>query len=1237
MRKKKKNLLIFVSAMAVVLGTNGIVAGADSKTLSEVNRSFVKVGESIDENANSISADSITDMIDSNYVYLSDISYDEDKSFVAGGHSIHLDQNENNEMITLKINDKNTSFIKGMCAWATSEIIYDLGGSDYDYFTSYLGVDISEQNTYFNTGVKFYVYTSDDGVNWDEKFQSETLYGWSEAQFAKVDIKDAKYLKLTADDNSDSWWSSWYDEAVYANAKLIKDDYTEDTSTVDFIKTVDEYDEIIKENYGQEISGDYELNLLQREFVSNAGYETLQALAKYKNEYKDTINWLMSDKETLRLYLVGGKPEGSYLNSIKVLADLYNAHKDDLANENVTEYGTKYCDLYRTMILALSLTESGNVYFWLDGTQKSDANTRYEIYKNLHLHEGQESELIENRIFESLTVEEMRWVMNTIIDDEEIVWLNDYVRNEGKGAISPYNYIRYTSGYNYELDKYYSEENYNEWDEKYHLSEYNITYKKGNPKQWIVFEEGSVCGGLSKTGSSIWGTYKGLPNTCVSQPAHCAYVYYTQDSDGNGIWNLGNDVSGWGKSGRTEHLNIRTMNDWGNGSYTSGWNANYILLAQAAQNEYEVYEKAEEIMMLAKVYNNDSEKREEIYRQVIDEEEINFDAWLGLIKLYESDENKTQEDYYKLAEAIAETYKYYPNPMYDLLNLIKPHLTSVEYDAMFTLLQTRTLTTAANATNNDSIQATAVRQVANNLLGNVDTTIATFSFDGENAGCILISDRYNGTDVAWEYSFDGGNTWKLTEEHSVKLTDEELAEITSENDIKIHIMGVDYSDENIFTIDIKESAGLPTNIYANDLENKLIGVTDTVEWKYEENEKWTSYSEAEPDLTGNKTLIVRAGATGIYLPESTSTTYQFTQDNFTDAQKYISLNRLSIYSVSSEQSGNGDYAKNAIDGNINTLWHTAYNGSDTDRTIIIKVDEPVYLSAFEYVPRQIGTNGRTRKATLYVSMDGEEWTEVASVTDWANSAEWKTIELQESIKAQYIKFVTTQNWGDGRSFASAAMINLYEEIIKEPESTTEEETTTTPESTTEEETTTAPESTTEIETTTAPESTTKTETITEPEITTKLEENITESEIQTTTENTIKHTESETGIKETTTDTTKKNDTELTNSTTTSNVEETGNNMVVPKAKIKSVKTGKKKVSIKIKKIAFVKGYKVQFSTNKKFKGKKTKYTTKTKVILKKLKSNKTYYFRIKAYVIGNDNKKVYSKKWSKVVKKIVK
>lgn len=1084
-----------------------------------------------------------------NYTYLSDISYDKDKSFAASGHSIHIDENDSNQMLTLKVNGKSQSYIKGLCAWATSEIVYDLKDYDYDYFTADLGVDISEQSNYFNTGVRFYIYTSDDGESWTEKYKSDTLYGWSEADAVKIDIKNAKYLKLTADDNSANWWAAWYDEAVYANAKLIKEDYKEDTSDIAVIKTVDTYDKELKQNNLQEITGDYELTLLQREFVKNVGYETLQALAKYSDEYKDTISWLMNDKETLRLYLAGGKPEGSYLNSVKVLTRLYTTYKEDLSNDKTTSYGTKYSDLYRKMILSLSLTASGKNYFFFDGTQVSDPVTRYQIYKDLHMHKGQDQELIQNQVFESLTVEEMRFVMNTIIDDEEIVWLNNYVRNDKNGATSPYSYIKYTGGYDYTKDQYYSEENYDKWDEKYHLSQYNIPYQKGHPKLWIMFEEGAVCGGLSKTGSCIWGTYKGLPNTCISQPAHCAFIYYTQDSNGNGIWNLGNNVSGWGKSGKTEHLNTRMMNDWGSGSYVSGYCANYILLAQAAQNEYDSYEKAEEILMLADIYKDDNEKLESIYRKALKTEKLNFDAWLGLVNLYEKDDQKTEEEYYALAKEIAETYTYYPHPMYDLLNLIKPHLTSTTYSTSFALLQSNTLKTAAKATDKESIQASAVREVANQLLGNVDTEIASFSFDGDHAGEIILSSRYDDTDVAWDYSLDGGTTWKEeTEKHSVKLTEKEIASITSKNDIKVHIIGADYSDDNVYTIDIQDSKGLPTGLYVNDLENQLIGNTTGLEWKYTEEDTWASYTEEQPDLSGDKTLIVRAAATGIYQADTKTTTYQFTKDGTDAVQKYISIKHLSIEKASSEQSNKGDYAQNAIDGNINTLWHTVYDGSDQEKSITIKLDEPVYLSAFEYVPRQIGVNGRTRDGILYVSSNGEDWTEAASVTEWANNTQWKKITLQESVKIQYVKFVTTKNWGNG-NYASAAMINLYEDETTKV-------------------TTTANKKTTERKTT-------------------------------------------------------------YTNKPTQITIKAPG------RATIKTIKKGKRKAQLKWKKVSKAKGYMIQYSTSKKFKRSQTKkkYTTKTSLTVKKLKSKKTYYFRIKAYTKGAANKKVYSKNWSKVKK----
>ena len=137
------------------------------------------------------------------YVYLSNISYLNEKSFAQSGYSILLDKNKDGDFITLNVNGKKMPFLKGICAWATSEIVYDLREYDYDYFTSYIGVDASEQSDYFNTGAKFYIYTSNDGDYWEERCKSDILYGWSESPFIKINIKDANYLKLVADENQE--------------------------------------------------------------------------------------------------------------------------------------------------------------------------------------------------------------------------------------------------------------------------------------------------------------------------------------------------------------------------------------------------------------------------------------------------------------------------------------------------------------------------------------------------------------------------------------------------------------------------------------------------------------------------------------------------------------------------------------------------------------------------------------------------------------------------------------------------------------------------------------------------------------------------------------------------------------------------------------------------------------------------------------------------------------------------
>ncbi len=946
------------------------------------------------------------------FVYLSDIPYMNEKTSVKDGYYLHLDKNNSSGLISVLINNEKKSFIKGISAWATSTIVYDLQDYDYDYFTAYLGVDSKETSNYYNSGVKFTIATSSDGINWQDAFVTNTLKGVDNAVFAKVNIQNIRYLKLYAYENGNSWYSHWYDDAVYANAKLIKEDYEENDLVVPFIKTLDEYDEIIK-------GSDYEslanknLLLFQREFVKRVGYDVLQSLANYKEEYLNILKWLMEDEELLNQYLLGGEPDGNYVSSLKVLNELYQNYAQDLQGENK--------ELYEKMMISLSLTHSANVGLWVSGVSDdindpngSKATSRYEIFKKLYLEDS-----LDKDIFTNLSVEEMRFVMNNIIDDEEIIWLNHYSKE--KNSTNPYSYITYRFGYNYPDPKYYDYTNYRLWSDKYHLEDYNITYKKGYPKLWIVFEEGSVCGGLSKTGSNIWGSY-GVPSSVVSQPGHAAYIYMSYNQQHQKIWNLANDVSGWGQSGKTEKLSVRMPNGWGSGSYAGAYPASYILLAQSALNDYDSYVKAENILLKADVYKDDFQQLETIYEDSIKIQAINFDAWLGLVNLYVKMQ-KSDEQYLRLAQRIVDNFTYYPLPMDDLLRIIEPNLKSHGAIGKLIELENNALNKAVLATEADVLQPHATKQVANYLLKNNDTDLATFSFDGENAGKIILSDRFTGNDVQWQYNLVSGideDSWKSVSGKEHLLTAEELSLIHSETDILVRIVG---ALDNVYAIDILQ-ADTP-HVFQNDLENRFYGIDNTMEWQME-GQDWISFAEEEPNLTGNKTISLRVQSSQNKIA-SEALSFQFTENDVAE-NSYIPNSRLSVYAVSSEElERENNASNNAIDGNINKMWHTNWDGSDWDKYIVLKLDKPTYLSALEYVPRQNGSNGIVKMATIQVSMDGENWENVLENVEWSEDASSKKEIFAESVKASYVKLIGVETVGN---YMSASLINLFEDKTK---------------------------------------------------------------------------------------------------------------------------------------------------------------------------------------------------------------
>ena len=213
-----------------------------------------------------------------------------------------------------------------------------------------------------------------------------------------------------------------------------------------------------------------------------------------------------------------------------------------------------------------------------------------------------------------------------------------------------------------------------------------------------------------------------------------------------------------------------------------------------------------------------------------------------------------------------------------------------------------------------------------------------------------------------------------------------------------------------------------------------------------------------------------------------------------------------------------------------------------------------------------------------------------------------------------------------------------------------EETTKTPEITTK-----APETTTKVaETTKTPETTTKVaETTTKTPETTKVAETTKPSETTTKVAETTTKTPETTKASEATTkndEITKSGTTEPQQVTTTENgknegttttnavIKDNGNvttnssvgNVKVPKVKIKKAikKRSAKKAKIKLRAAKGVNGYQIKISKSKKFKKAKTKKYKKAKFTIKKLKANKKYYIRVRAYKVVNGI--TYYGKWSK-------
>jgi galactose oxidase len=99
----------------------------------------------------------------------------------------------------------------------------------------------------------------------------------------------------------------------------------------------------------------------------------------------------------------------------------------------------------------------------------------------------------------------------------------------------------------------------------------------------------------------------------------------------------------------------------------------------------------------------------------------------------------------------------------------------------------------------------------------------------------------------------------------------------------------------------------------------------------------------------------------------------------------LAKTQWTISADSEETTAANNAAVNAIDGNVNTLWHSAYSSSlpALPHTLTINLGATLDVSALRYLPRQDGTlNGTIGSYEVWITENcaAPSWTRVAQGT-----------------------------------------------------------------------------------------------------------------------------------------------------------------------------------------------------------------------------------------------------------------
>ncbi|MGY3725534.1 Glucan-binding domain-containing protein (YG repeat) [Granulicatella balaenopterae] len=925
--------------LALILGANILVMGAtveaketdySVKDLQGELKKYTAIQTNTVEDKATNQQESIQ-----NKHYLSDLTAT--KATVGYG-SFRKDTNVSGQPISLNVDGISTTFQKGIAAHAPAEVIYQIP-ANVNIFETYLGIDNHQ-----NGNVEFSLYLDDELV-----YQSGEV-NKNNTQHIMVEVSGKQSLRIVVDDLG----FKGQDHSILADAKFYQKDLNGfDTAKFDMEKPVFQF--------GKMTDASYQLQQAQHDFIQDIGKVNLFTFLLNDSSNQEFLEWFLNSQTMLDYYNISSAPRGNnkigFLKQLKRIVEADASAKTDPMNQKIA------------MATALEYAND-DIYLWVNAESKSDAVTRYQLFRDLNNTPG---EL--RPIFKTLDVDLMRFTVCAQMSDSDFIWIREKVKREHPELLDT------NSKLSNIVYKYLAYNPFN----KYGDDVQRPGYYGENPTLATVIELGGVCGSISTFDVNVLRAF-GVPANVIGQPGHAAVTFMTDE----GNWSRNNNISSWGRSQGGTATSLATG--------SRGYNNTYNLLDYEARQDIEKYDLAKEYYQILQE-TSDSYQRVALQEKILDLVPLYVPVYREKIAELQAQEVKNPQEYHDLAVRIVKTFRNYPKPMNDLLEGLLPELEKPENRILLVDLAVEYNHMVDNMTNPyavDVFQEEEFQQQAHKFR----TILGEFSFDGENAN------RLMGAKMDTEYSLDGGVSYIPITEDDQLLLNQDVNKITVQNGILLRLRGTDKVIKLPFS-----SKVLPESVKSDDDGNRIIGITSEMEYSLDGGKNYLA-SDIPADLSGKKTVLVRYKKAGTNIGGDAKTLH-FTPNE--TIYNRIKRDNITLTDWTSQQNDSDLKALNAIDGDLSTMWHTVYNRGDHKPHLTFKFNQAYSVRKIYYTPRQdSGTNGNVLNYTIYTSQDGQTFTPLKTGNfTYTNQdrKEVRVIDLPEN-HSQYIRFEINKGVND---------------------------------------------------------------------------------------------------------------------------------------------------------------------------------------------------------------------------------